>query len=1077
MRPIRLAVLITSTLLAALLLVPTALAGTAVAQAQAPVSFSAPTNFAAGESPVSVATGDFNADNDPDLAVANRFSSTVSVLLGGAAGSFTGPTSFPTGFFSNSVAVGNFNADADQDPDLAVANAFDGTVSVLLGGAAGSFSGPTDFAAGSPYVVAVGDFNGGGDPDLVVANHEPPGSLSVLVGGPGGSFSGPTTIATGTGTAAVAVGEFNQDGDPDLAVGDYDTGRVLVLLGSSGATFTGPTTVGTGVDPVSVAVGEFNQDGDPDLAVAEESGQVRVLLGGSGGGFTGPTAVLSGSQVLAGPSSVAVGDFNRDGDPDLAVANRNWNRVTVLLGGPGGSFGSPNNFPTGTLPASVAVADFNADGKPDLTTAHPTTNNVSVLLNTTSTNQAPVAVNDAYSTNEDAPLTVAAPGVLGNDTDPDGNPLTATVVTGSGPTHGTLAFNPNGGFTYTPAANFNGTDTFTYQASDGTTQSNPATVTITVTPVNDPPAATDDAYSTAEDTPRTVPAPGVLGNDTDLDSSTLTAAVVTGPGHGTLTLNADGSFTYTPAANFNGTDTFTYRASDGSAQSSPATVTITVTASSDAPVAADDAYTTAEDTPLTVAAPGVLGNDTDPDGDQLSAWVVSGTSHGTLTLNADGSFTYTPAANFNGTDTFTYRASDGTLDSNLATVTITVTAINDAPTAAADEYSTAEDTALTVAAPGLLGNDTDLDSSTLTAAVVTGPGHGTLTLNADGSFTYTPAANFNGTDTFTYRASDGSAQSNLATVTITVNPVSDAPVATNDAYSTAEDTPLTVAAPGVLGNDTDPDSSTLTAAVVTGPGHGTLTLNANGSFNYTPAANFNGTDSFTYHASDGSLTSDPATATITVTAVNDAPTLAVAPGGRCGSNDRSGTINLTVGDVDGGTLTLSAASSNTTLVPNGNVVFGGSGTTRTMTATTVVGGTGTATLTVTVSDGQATATVTVTVRAGGNGGETLTGGAGTDLIFGQGGNDTLNGQSGDDLLCGGAGNDTLSGGDGNDTLSGGDGNDILSGGAGDDGMSGGAGNDVLTGGPGADRFSGGAGRDVAVDFSAAQDDTTDGTIP
>ena len=951
--------------------------GVASSLAQAPVSFSGPMSFGAGDGPAALAVGDFNGDNDSDLAVANRFSSDVSVLLGGAAGSFVGPTSFPTGFFSNSVAVGDFNA--DQDPDLAVANAFDGTVSVLLGGSGGGFTGPTDFAAGSPYVVAVGDFNRDQDPDLVVADHVT-GDLSVLTGGPGGSFSGPTTVATGTGTAAVAVGEFNQDGDPDLAVGDYDTGRVLVLLGSSEATFGSPTRVGTGADPISVAVGEFNQDGDPDLAVAEESGQVRVLLGGSGGGFTGPTALLSGSQFQAGLSSVAVGDFNRDGDPDLVVAHRSGNQVRVLLGGPGGSFGSPYNFPTGTFPASVAVADFNADGKPDLATTHPTTNTVAVLLNTTTVpNRAPTAAADAYSTAEDTHLTVAAPGVLGNDTDPDGDSLSAVVV--SGPAHGSLNLNADGGFTYTPAANFNGTDTFTYQAGDGTAQSNPATVTMTVTRVNDPPAATDDAYSTAEDTPRTVPAPGVLGNDSD------------------------------------------------------------------------------------------------PDGDQLTAVVASGPGHGSLTLRADGSFAYTPAADFNGTDTFTYRASDDTLNSNLATVTITVTAINDAPTAAADAYSTVEDTALTVAAPGLLGNDTDPDSSTLTAALVTGPGHGTLTLDGDGSFTYTPAANFNGTDSFTYRASDGTLDSGLATVTITITAVNDTPVATNDAYTTDEDTALTVAAPGVLGNDSDLDSSTLTAAVVTGPGHGTLTLNANGSFAYTPAANFNGTDTFTYHAGDGSLTSDPATVTITVTAVNDAPTLAVAPGGTCGSNDRSGTINLTVGDVDGGTLTLSAASSNPALVPNGNVVFGGSGTTRTMTATTVAGGTDTAILTVTVSDGQATATVTVMVRAGGNGGETLTGGAGTDLIFGQGGNDTLNGQGGDDLLCGGAGNDTLGGGDGNDTLSGGDGNDILSGGAGDDGMIGGAGNDVLTGGPGADHFSGGAGNDVATDFTTTQGDTNDRTIP
>jgi VCBS repeat-containing protein len=757
--------------------------------------------------------------------------------------------------------------------------------------------------------------------------------------------------------------------------------------------------------------------------------------------------------------------------------------VSVLLGGTGGNFGAPTSFAAGNGPSSVAVGDFNGDSKPDLAVANVNSGNVSVLVNSTVTNRAPAAVDDAYSTAEDMALTVAAPGVLGNDTDPDGDSLSA--VLGSGPAHGSLTLNPNGSFAYTPAANYNGPDSFTYHASDGTLTSNLATVTITVTAVNDAPTAAADAYSTAEDTALTVATPGVLGNDTDPDGDPLSAWVGAGPSHGTLTLDADGSFVYTPDANYNGPDSFTYRASDGSLESNLATVTITVTAVNDTPTAANDAYSTAEDTALTVAAPGVLGNDTDPDGDSLHTVTETGPSHGTLTLHADGSFAYTPAANYNGPDTFTYRASDGTFTSNLATVTITVTPVNDAPTAADDAYSTTEDTALTVATPGVLGNDTDPDGNPLSAWVGAGPSHGTLTLDADGSFAYTPDANYNGPDTFTYRASDGSLDSDLATVTITVTAVNDAPTAAADAYTTDEDTALNVTAPGVLGNDSDPDS-TLTAAVVTGPAHGTLTLNPDGSFTYTPAANFNSTDTFTYRASDGTLTSNPATVTITVTAVNDAPTVAVAAGGTCGGNDRSGTIILTVGDVDGGTLTLSATSSNTALVPNGNVVFAGSGTTRTLTATTVAGRTGTAILTVTVNDGAATASVQVTVQAGGNGGETLTGGAGTDMIFGQGGNDTLNGQGGDDLLCGGNGNDTLSGGngrdtlsggDGRDTLSGGDGNDILSGGAGDDGMSGAAGNDLFTGGPGADRFSGGAGNDVATDFSAAQGDTTDGTIP
>ena len=201
---------------------------------------------------------------------------------------------------------------------------------------------------------------------------------------------------------------------------------------------------------------------------------------------------------------------------------------------------------------------------------------------------------------------------------------------------------------------------------------------------NRPPVAVNDAYATAEDTALAVPAPGVLGNDTDPDANTLTAVLVTTTAHGTLALNANGSFTYTPAANYFGSDTFAYQANDGQAASNTATVTITVTPVNDAPVAVDDAYATAEDTALSVPAPGVLGNDTDADGNPLTAAVVASTTHGSLTLNADGSLSYTPAANWNGVDSFTYRASDGQATSNTATVTITVNAVNDAPVADAN---------------------------------------------------------------------------------------------------------------------------------------------------------------------------------------------------------------------------------------------------------------------------------------------------------------------------------------------------------------------------------------------------------
>lgn len=463
-------------------------------------------------------------------------------------------------------------------------------------------------------------------------------------------------------------------------------------------------------------------------------------------------------------------------------------------------------------------------------------------------NDAPAAVADSYSVNEDGVLTIAVPGVMGNDTDPDGNALTAAVV--AAPTKGTLVLNANGSFSYTPNANVNGSDSFTYRVNDGTVNSSAATVTIAIAPVNDPPVAVNNSHSVNEDTVLTVAAPGVLGNDTDQEGTALTAAVVTAPGKGSLTLNPNGSFSYTPSANANGSDSFTYRANDGAANSNPATVTITVNPVNDAPVAVNNSYTVNEDKVLTVPAPGVLGNDTDADGNPLTAAVVAAPTKGTLVLNADGSLSYTPGANYNGSDSFTYRVSDGTLNSNTATVTITVSPVNDAAVAVANSYSVNEDTTLTVAAPGVLANDTDLEGNALTAVQIAAPAKGTLTLNANGGFSYVPNANVYGTDSFSYRANDGSANSNTATVTITINPVNDGPpVAQEDAATTNTGAAISIA---VLANDTDVDANPLVVQSVSVPAKGTATVNADAKgVTYTPQAGYAGLDSFTYVVSDG----------------------------------------------------------------------------------------------------------------------------------------------------------------------------------------------------------------------------------
>ena len=244
-----------------------------------------------------------------------------------------------------------------------------------------------------------------------------------------------------------------------------------------------------------------------------------------------------------------------------------------------------------------------------------------------------------------------------------------------------------------------------------------------------------------------------------------------------------------------------------------------------------------------------------------------------------------------------------------------------------------------------------------------------------------------------------------------------------------------------------------------GPAHGSLTLNANGAFTYTPAANFNGSDSFSYRASDGSALSNVATVSLTVTATDDAPTVTVDSPGSCGPDDNSGSIPLTLADADTALadLTLSAASSNQQLVPNSNVVLSGSGGSRNVSIAAVAGRTGTAVLAITVSDGQTTGTVTITVIAGGNGSDSITGTSGADLLLGQNGGDTLSGLAGNDVLCGGTADDNLNGGDNNDTLAGG------------------RGDDHLTGEAGADRFSGGPGADVLTDLNAGEGDTSDGS--
>ena len=472
-------------------------------------------------------------------------------------------------------------------------------------------------------------------------------------------------------------------------------------------------------------------------------------------------------------------------------------------------------------------------------------------------NAPPVAVNDAYTTAEDTTLMVpVATGLLPNDTDPNRDPLQVVTTTVTAAAHGAVTANANGTFTYVPNANYHGTDTFTYQVTDGRSTSNFATVTITITPVNDLPVAVNDTYTTNEDTTLNG---SLAGNDTASPDGGNVWTLVTGTTNGTVTVNTTGTFTYVPNANFNGTDTFTYTLCDIDNDCSTATATITITAVNDAPTAVNDAYVTAEDTPITVPASGILANDTDPERDVLtvSLPLVTLPSHGALTQNADGSLTYTPALNYTGTDSYTYRAKDsGGLTSNIATVTITITPVNDPPVAVNDAATTPMNTAVTLT---VLTNDSDPDGDVLAVTSFTTPTSGTVTQSGN-QFVYTPATGFFGTATFTYTITDGHAGTSTATVTITIPNGNRPPVAVNDAATTMVGMPVAIS---VLGNDSDPDGDVISVVSNTVPAHGTVTR-VGGVFTYTPASGFTGIDTFTYTISDGRGGTATATVTITV---------------------------------------------------------------------------------------------------------------------------------------------------------------------------------------------------------------------
>jgi len=549
----------------------------------------------------------------------------------------------------------------------------------------------------------------------------------------------------------------------------------------------------------------------------------------------------------------------------------------------------------------------------------------------------PVANDMSASTGEDTPINITLAG-----SDPEGESLTYTILEVNNATV-TLSGNVAN---YTPDANFNGTDTFTYKANDGTSDSNIATVTMTVSAEDDEPNTLDVATTTDEDV-----AVAVNLSAEEYDGDSYSFAIITDVSNGTTSLNGS-TVTYTPNQDWNGTDTFTFEATDDTGRTmNVATATITVNPVNDAPTAND--VTTSTDENLfsrnntkiditydadndilfnnNIKETSSFGNSnsvditldgTDVDGDNLTYSVVA-TNNGSVAING-AIATYEPTQDWNGEDSFTYVANDGTVDSNTATVTITVNSIPDAPVAYDISSSVDEDmTGHTLKIVGDSEGGSDVDGDALTFSIISPPSNGNIYNDSGGGipagdalvagdeltsfFTiYNPNENFNGTDTFTFKANDGLLDSNIATVTITVNPILDLFYVKDAAFEVDEDNELQVNIDdSYIG--TNPDGLSMNDIYFSIPPQNGTATNTGILMMYTPNDNFNGTDTFAYrgsHIAGGNATSsdwslNEATITITVNPVDDLPTAIDFTAST--AEDNSVDITLQYEDVDGDT--------------------------------------------------------------------------------------------------------------------------------------------------------------------------------
>ena len=1110
---------------------------------------------------------DFDANGDfDDLGNGETDTTTVTYTITDA----DGATDTATVTFT----VNGTNADPVACPDLYIV-----TENETGGDVDGNvITDPSDNNAGQ-------DVDPDGDTLTVVGVNTPNGNVGAeVVGSNGGLFT------------------INEDGSFDFSANDEfealapgetaETSVTYTVADGNGGTSTTTLTIQiNGVNDApdavdsSYVVDQGEAFGDVDAnAITDDTG-----AGADSDPENDPLTVVAVDGDAANVGGVVAGDnggeftINADGTVDFSA---------------NGDFDDLGDGETASTSVTYTIAD--PDGGEDTAT---------VTFTVTGTNDGPVAVADGFDAGEDDPAGVVG-NVLDNDSDPDSDPLTVGAVDGdpanvgqpvTGSDGGLVTINPDGTVTFDPNGDFNAlgegettTTTVTYTVTDPSGQEATETVTITVTGTNDAPTAVADTDTTDPDTIITLD--NVLGNDTDPENDPLTVAQVdgdaanvgqpvAGDNGGLITIGEDGAASFDPNGEFadlgdgeTAETSVTYTITDENGATDTTTVTITVTGANDGPTAVADAAETDEDTPIDLD--NVLGNDTDPEDDDLTVGAVdgdpanvgqpvAGDNGGLITIGEDGTASFDPNGDFEALapgetaeTTVSYTVVDENGAEDTTTVTVTVTGVNDAPNAVDSSYVFDQDEAFgdmdanAITDDTGAGADSDPENDPLTVVavdgdaanvggVVAGDNGGEFTINADGTVDFSANGDFDdlgdgetASTSVTYTIADPDGQEDTATVTFTVTGTNEGPVAVADDFAAGEDDPSDVVG-NVLGNDTDPDNDPLTVSEVNGdPANvgqpiagdngGLITIGPDGEISFDPNGDFDDltggettTTTVTYTITDPSGEESTTTATITVTGTNEGPdatdnTYVFLPNETAGdvdgnviTDDTGAGVDsdpedddLTVVAVDGDAANVGqpVAGDNGglfTINPDGTVDFDANGefdglplgtseaTSVTYTIVDENGEEDTATVTFTV-DGINDGTVQGTdgndvinpdipyVDADGdivdaNDG-ILPGDEGTnnDVIEGLGGDDSIAGGLGSDDIFGGEGDDTIQGNEGNDVLFGGQGDDNVQGGVGDDLIDGGAGDDLLLGGDGDDTVRGGAGDDRV--FGAEGDD-------